>query len=46
MARERGCTATVRRGRLRKERSFADAAALVTDLVEDEHDLADALVTL
>jgi hypothetical protein len=45
VAREQDCTPDIQRGRLAKARAFSDAADLIADLVEDEHDLADAVVT-
>ncbi len=42
----RECDAGIVRGRLRKAEQFLDVAAMVRDLVDDEAEVGDALVTL
>jgi hypothetical protein len=46
MARARPCSAAVRRGRLAKAKQFRRGAELLADTGDDDHDLADAYVTL
>lgn len=46
MASTRSCSEAVRRGRLAKAKKFHLGAELLADIGDDDHDLADAFVTL